>query len=106
VTYTYKYQEFPSQGFPTTEQIGFIAQELEEVFPQVVTTDKETGMKAVAYGHTCAIAIAAVQELKTEHDQVIAKLTKKHEEEIEKLTKEMEELKVMMKQLLLMQSNK
>lgn len=42
--------------------VGVIAQELEEVVPQLVHTDEE-GMKSVAYGNITAVLIEAVKEL-------------------------------------------
>jgi hypothetical protein len=40
-TYDYKTEEFPSKNFVKGQQVGFIAQELKEIFPQLVTEDKE-----------------------------------------------------------------
>ena len=40
-------------------QIGFIAQELEKVYPEVVYTDKDSGLKSVSYGHLIAPLIEA-----------------------------------------------
>ena len=46
------------------EDIGFIAQEVEEVFPQVVlTADDERGTKSVDYGRLTGALIEAVKEL-------------------------------------------
>lgn len=45
-------------------QIGVIAQELEEIFPELVRTD-ENGMKSVNYAQMTAILIEAVKELNT-----------------------------------------
>jgi trimeric autotransporter adhesin len=53
---------------PKDEQIGVIAQEVEQVFPQVVTTDSD-GYKAVNYQGLVAPLIEAVKELKTINDQ-------------------------------------
>ncbi len=44
-------------------QIGFIAQELEKVFPEVVYTDKETGLKTVSYGQLLAPVVEAIKVL-------------------------------------------
>ena len=44
-------------------QIGFIAQELEKVFPEVVYTDKETGLKTVSYGQLLAPVVEAIKAL-------------------------------------------
>ena len=44
-------------------QIGFIAQKLEVVYPEVVYTDKNTGLKSVAYGHLVVPIIEAVKSI-------------------------------------------
>lgn len=44
------------------EQIGLIAQEVEEVFPQFVSTG-EDGFKSINYASMVAICIKAIQEL-------------------------------------------
>ena len=46
-------------------QIGVIAQELEEVFPELVSTN-EDGMKSVAYGNLVGALIESIKELKGE----------------------------------------
>jgi len=46
-----------------TTRIGFIAQEVEDIFPDFVQTDKETGLKSVAYGGFVPYIISAIQEL-------------------------------------------
>lgn len=48
-------------------QTGVIAQEVEKVLPEAVTTDKE-GMKQVAYGNMVGLLIEAIKELKAEID--------------------------------------
>lgn len=45
--------------------LGFIAQELEKIMPELVSTD-ETGMKSVAYGKGMAVLVRAIQELAEE----------------------------------------
>ncbi len=44
-------------------QLGFIAQNVEKVFPEVVATDKNSGMKSVQYGNLVAPLVEAVKEL-------------------------------------------
>ena len=51
------------------EQIGFIAQEVQQVIPEVVTSDNK-GMKALSYGNLLALAVKAIQELKVENDSL------------------------------------
>ena len=44
-------------------QYGFIAQEIEEVFPSFVTTDSDTGMKSVAFGNLIPVTVKSIQEI-------------------------------------------
>jgi hypothetical protein len=48
-------------------QIGMIAQEVESVFPELVSTDSE-GYKSLAYDKMTAVLIEAIKELKTQKD--------------------------------------
>jgi len=61
----------------TKRQIGVIAQDIEKVFPEAVTTD-EKGMKSVAYGNLVAPLIGAVKELKSQKDFEIEELKKEN----------------------------
>ena len=45
------------------KQIGVIAQELETIFPSMIDTDKETGLKSVKYSVFVPMLIKAIQEL-------------------------------------------
>ena len=55
--------------------IGFIAQEVEEIIPEVVSSsDSATGYKGLDYGSLVAVAIKAIQELKEENDSLRARL--------------------------------
>ena len=56
------------------EKIGVIAQEVEEILPQVVlTADDEMQTKSVDYGKLCAVLIEAVKELKKEVEELRGK---------------------------------
>ncbi len=59
--YDWRVSEFPNMGFEEGRQIGVIAQEIEKVLPEVVTTD-ETGFKSVEYGHIVPLLIEAIKE--------------------------------------------
>jgi hypothetical protein len=48
------------------KHIGFIAQEIEEVFPELVSTDKNNGLKSIAYGNITAVLLEYIKELKNE----------------------------------------
>jgi hypothetical protein len=67
----------PSRG--TGPQIGVIAQEVEQVFPEVVSTDSE-GYKSVAYDRLVAPLIEAVKELKAENEALKAENSRMKEE--------------------------
>lgn len=54
----------------STVRTGMIAQEVELVFPDLVTLDKETGYKSVSYGGFTAYLIAAVKELGERFDNI------------------------------------
>lgn len=52
--------------------IGVIAQEVEEVLPEIVTTREKTGYKAVKYDKLTALLIEAVKEQQTQIDELKA----------------------------------
>jgi hypothetical protein len=54
-------------------QIGLIAQEVEKLFPELVSTDSD-GFKSLNYSHLVAPLAQALQELKTQKDREIASL--------------------------------
>ncbi|MBI3441189.1 MAG: tail fiber domain-containing protein [Proteobacteria bacterium] len=55
--------------------IGVIAQEVEKVYPQLVATNKATGMKAVEYGNLVGPLVEAVKELAVKIETWWAELT-------------------------------
>jgi hypothetical protein len=58
------------QRFSDKHQIGLIAQDLEEVYPEVVVTDTKTGLKSVAYDHLIAPVIEAIKTLNSMINQL------------------------------------
>jgi len=52
-----------------SDQIGFIAQEIEEILPELVSTS-ERGMKGLSYGQITAVLAKAIKELKAEIDEL------------------------------------
>ena len=65
-------------SFSKDEQIGFIAQEIEKIYPQVVLTDKN-GYKSIDYSKLTPILVEAIkeqqkiiQELQAENAQIKA----------------------------------
>ena len=56
-----------------SHEIGFIAQEVEELIPEVVIG--EEGTKGVGYGQLTAVLTKAIQELKAELDAAKERIT-------------------------------
>ena len=57
--------------------IGVIAQEVEEVVPELVHTNSSDGMKGVNYGNMVALLIEAVKELNAKVESLQAQLDSK-----------------------------
>ncbi|MCH7574484.1 MAG: tail fiber domain-containing protein [Candidatus Marinimicrobia bacterium] len=66
VRYDWRRDEFSDMKFSDRPQIGVIAQEVETVLPEIVTTDAD-GYKSVAYSTLTAVLIEAV---KTQQQQI------------------------------------
>lgn len=56
-------------GYSKKPELGLIAQEVEKIFPESVSTDA-AGYKQIAYHQLTAALIAAVQELASEIDRL------------------------------------
>jgi hypothetical protein len=79
VTFDWKKSEFPDRTFSDQKTIGFIAQEVEKVLPEVVQTEKTAeGYKAVQYDKVVALLVEAIKE---------------QQKEIEALQKEIKKIK-------------
>jgi len=61
VSYDWKKDEFPEKAFADKTEIGFIAQELEKYFPNLVQTDSN-GYKTVQYSHMVPVLLEAIKE--------------------------------------------
>jgi predicted RNase H-like nuclease (RuvC/YqgF family) len=84
-------------------EYGVIAQEIEEVAPELVFTDPNTGLKAVHYQNLVSPLIEAVKSVDLQcHDRMNA-LEEENQhlkDEVDQLRKEMDELKALTKSLL------
>jgi len=76
VKYNWRFDEYPEQGFSHEKQIGFIAQEVEQVLPELVQADKNN-FKGVSYDKITAVLVEAIKE----QQQMIEEL----KQEVEKL---------------------
>jgi len=70
---TYDFRKDDQLNFPEGRQIGFIAQELEKVVPEVVMTNG-TGYKGVAYQNLTALLTEAVKDQQNEITRLNAKI--------------------------------
>jgi len=83
VSYLWNSQEFPQWDFDEGIQLGFIAQELEQVIPELVSTDEE-GFKSIDYVKVIPILVEGMKELKAENDELNTRL-ERLEKTLEKL---------------------
>ena len=67
--YFWRAAEFPDRGFGDGQGYGLIAQEVEQVLPELVSTDAQ-GYKAVDYSKLPLLAIQAIRELKAKVDRL------------------------------------
>lgn len=65
------------------KQIGFIAQDLEKVVPEVVLTSAD-GMKSVAYGNLVSLIAGAIKEISNTIQNILAKILA-HQTQIQSL---------------------
>ena len=63
-TYYYNVEEYPRfEAEKDKPQIGFIAQEVEQVLPEMVLTDgDQVGLKGVRYGQLTPVLVEAIKE--------------------------------------------
>jgi len=61
VTYDYKRRAFPERNFPAGRQVGFLAQEVQSVLPQLVSKDRD-GYLSVDYVQVVPVLVEAIKE--------------------------------------------
>jgi hypothetical protein len=86
VYYNWKTKEFPEQNFSDKHQLGFIAQDIEKLFPELVMTD-DKGYKSVDYSKVTPVLVEALKEQQRIIDKQQQKLDKL-EAKVEALMKE------------------
>ena len=85
VNYFWRADEFSDQHWGTRQSFGLIAQEVEKLFPELVTLD-EKGYRAVNYSKLPLYTIQAVKELKAENDALQQRL-EQQQSQIDELRK-------------------
>jgi hypothetical protein len=69
VTFNWNREDYAEMKFPTKRQVGFLAEEVNDIVPEVVLEDKD-GPLAVDYGRLTAVLVEAVKELKAENEEL------------------------------------
>ncbi|NVK63036.1 MAG: tail fiber domain-containing protein [Flavobacteriales bacterium] len=95
VTYSYR-QDLKEEGrnLAPGKQIGFIAQDVQKVLPEIVAQDKE-GYLSVSYQSLIPLLVESQNELKSENDELKAML-KETQEVNKQLQLEMESIKALL----------
>jgi hypothetical protein len=62
VFFSWKHDEYPDREFSEARQIGFIAQEVQEVVPEAVIRGRD-GFYSVDYGRLVPVVVEAVKEM-------------------------------------------
>jgi hypothetical protein len=82
--------------------VGFIAQEVEKIYPELVKTDKISGYKAVQYGNIVAILVEALKQEHSERVQAqrnISSVQESSQSRLNNLEKENQDLKARLERL-------
>ena len=61
--------KYPDINFSEEEQIGFVAQEIEDIIPQIVMKGSD-GYYSVDYGRLTPLLVEAIKELKAENEEL------------------------------------
>ena len=80
VSYDWDRDKWPDKRFGDSKQIGFIAQELERIFPELVTTDAQ-GYKSVNYIGVVPVLVEAVKAQQKQIDDMKAQLKRQDDQQ-------------------------
>jgi hypothetical protein len=99
VHYFWRSDEFPDRHFGNAQNYGLIAQDVEQVLPELVSTDSD-GYKAIDYSKLPLLTIQAMKELKAENNTLKQRMTEleplqQRVAELEPLTKRVAEIDVL-----------
>lgn len=67
VTYKWRNEEFPNKGFGSATQTGLIAQDVEHLFPELVSLDKD-GYRQVAFQYLSFYLLQGIKEQQSQID--------------------------------------
>ena len=86
VQYKWRQNEYPEMNFPDGEQIGLIAQDVEQIIPEVVNESTD-GYKSLDYAKLVSVLIESIKEQQEQIDR--------QQDHIEALSKRVDELEGM-----------
>jgi Chaperone of endosialidase len=89
VSFLWDTEKFPDKGFTNRRELGFVAQEVQKYFPELVTEDDE-GYLGLKYDGFAPILLQAVKEQQKQIEEL-----KLEVEKIKILEKQIEELKIL-----------
>lgn len=104
VTYNWRREEFPEKNWGTQKELGLIAQQVEQIMPEMVEVDRD-GYRRIHFERIPLLALQAVRELYQlflGQDRRVASLEEKSQQQaiqIEKLEKENEALRADIKMI-------
>ena len=101
MTYFNKCDDYPEKKFDTARQIGWIADDMALVVPEVVSEDLQ-GYKQIAYSRVGPLLGEAIKELKQESDMQYSEVSDKVSDETEEviyLSRMVDEMQSSAKQL-------
>lgn len=75
VKFNWRRDEFPDRYLPAGDQLGFIAQDVEKVLPELIGTDGQ-GFKNVNYDGVIPVLVNAMKEQQQQIDQLKAEVAK------------------------------
>ncbi|MFH1688227.1 MAG: tail fiber domain-containing protein [bacterium] len=73
VNYRWNTQQYPDKRFDDAEHVGFIAQEVQEVVPEIVQEHAD-GTLSVDYGRLTPLLVEAIKELRAENKELKQRL--------------------------------
>jgi len=77
VYFNWNQQAFPEKEFGAQSELGFIAQEVEKVVPEIVTKDKtKDEYRSVKYDKLVALLVEAIKEQQKQIDSLKIKVNK------------------------------
>jgi hypothetical protein len=91
VVHTWNRDEYPGRHFDDNAHLGFLAQEIQEVVPEVVAVDND-GYLAVDYTHLTPLLVEAIKELKTQNES--------KDERIDQLEAELADVRTILEKML------